>query len=60
MYGKRKHADKIDVISTLANVVMRFSAWRRSKKAKQKLIKELKKLMYQYGDKEWCIELQGD
>lgn len=29
-------------------------------KAKQRLMKELEEMMYQYGDDEVCIELQGD
>lgn len=29
-------------------------------KAKQRLMKEIEKMMYQYGDEESCIEVQGD
>lgn len=55
MCGKREHANELFTTLTQANTVTRSS-----EKAKEKLIKELKKLMYQYSDEEWCIELQGD
>ena len=37
---------------------MKSPVW--AMKAKQRLLREINELMYEYGDDEVCIELEGD